>query len=179
MCQYPYPDTITNYAKVDRIVHSRASLQMRFKVDERCSWWTPWTLLLWIFYLGWASLKAKMGLEEKEFKVTHPSVEDLDTIWAFLEDQFFPDEPVCRSIGVLNKATWVDRFVRSEMRENLLKPCLQRDYSIVIWDSQGKIGGNVWYTYDDSRSGVRILKYCTFGKRILNEDFNPSASFST
>ncbi|TRY72741.1 hypothetical protein TCAL_11185 [Tigriopus californicus] len=82
-----------------------------------------------------------MALEEKGFKVTHPTLADLDTIWAFLVEHFLPDEPFCRSFGVLEKATWVDRFVQNEMRSNLISPCLENDTSILLWDSEGEIAG--------------------------------------
>eukprot|EP00094_Tigriopus_californicus_P011579 TCALIF_11184-PA protein Name:"Protein of unknown function" AED:0.13 eAED:0.13 QI:0/1/0/1/1/0.5/2/0/163 len=82
-----------------------------------------------------------MALERKGYKVCQPVPADSDRIWQFMEEHFNEDEPILRSLKTNENNTWVDRFVRKEIRQNLIEPCLVEPTSIILEDSDGDIAG--------------------------------------
>ena len=60
-------------------------------------------------------------------KFTIASTEDVDEIKLFILENFYPDEPIARSIGVSRGDGWVDRFGRYLMNKDLVVDPIQQN----------------------------------------------------
>ena len=72
--------------------------------------------------------------------------EDGERIFAFCDENFFPDEPVSRSFGVHEASGWVDRFLRNEYFVAGICPCLETGFSFLALDEDGEIVGECTIT---------------------------------
>lgn len=73
------------------------------------------------------------------FKVLEPS--DQPIIMEFLMESFFPDEPVFRSLKMLEGSGMVSNYISGLVRDELVDPCLLDGQSIAAIDKDGTVIG--------------------------------------
>ena len=73
------------------------------------------------------------------FKVLEPS--DQPKIMEFLMESFFPDEPVFRSLKMLEGSGMVSNYISGLVRDELVDPCLLDGQSIAAIDKDGTVIG--------------------------------------
>ena len=109
------------------------------------------------------------------FKVLEPS--DQPIIMEFLMESFFPDEPIMRSLKLLEGSGMVSNYISGLVRDELVDPCLLDGQSIAAIDKDGTVIGTRYiFTFlfylSSSRKGtflndVRFLgRY--FGRSMQN-----------
>ena len=73
------------------------------------------------------------------FKVLEPS--DQPIIMEFLMESFFPDEPMFRSLKILEGSGMVSNYISGLVRDELVDPCLLDGQSIAAIDKDGTVIG--------------------------------------
>ena len=73
------------------------------------------------------------------FKVLEPS--DQPIIMEFLMESFFPDEPIMRSLKLLEGSGMVSNYISGLVRDELVDPCLLDGQSIAAIDKDGTVIG--------------------------------------
>ena len=81
-----------------------------------------------------------MSLANLAFNIADES--ESAEIWDFLLQEFFPDEPVSRSLGILENITWLDRLLRRETFNESLTCCVKQKTSVVARNGDGHIVGS-------------------------------------
>ena len=73
----------------------------------------------------------------------HPKLEDLDKVFEYLKVNFFPEEPVTRSVGfaqALQGDGLIDKLLQMIGKE-FIKDCLKKETSLIAVDKDDNIMG--------------------------------------
>lgn len=84
--------------------------------------------------------------QEEEFTFKIVNEEDYPKVKAFLDEAFFPDEPIFRSTKLMvGSGGLVDRYIANLVKKFLVINCLKNSTSIVAIDKNGEIVGSRYY----------------------------------
>ena len=83
--------------------------------------------------------------------------DDSARILNFLDMEFFPEEPLMRSVHMARNQTWMDKLLRHEFCSSILKKTVQESTSILALDREGEVIGKRVFEF-----GVHTMSTCMF-----------------
>ena len=70
-----------------------------------------------------------------------PSMADKEDIWEWLCENFYPDEPMSRSLGLNQGNGFIDRQLDNLAKNDMVNTVLTKPHPVMAKDKDGKIVG--------------------------------------